>query len=75
MVLGTRRAVTASAESAVHETLLFAMAASSEPTSGEVGLAGGSSYALDAGARAALRRTGIGFVFELRREHATWGAL
>ena len=45
-------------------TLLFALGGLSEPTSGEVWLAGRSLYALDAASRAALRRTDVGFVFQ-----------
>jgi putative ABC transport system ATP-binding protein len=45
-------------------TLLFAMGGLSAPTSGEVRLAETSIYGLDAGRRAALRRTEIGFVFQ-----------
>jgi putative ABC transport system ATP-binding protein len=45
-------------------TLLFAMGGLSEPTTGEVRLGMQSVYALDASARAALRRTDVGFVFQ-----------
>jgi putative ABC transport system ATP-binding protein len=45
-------------------TLLFAIGGLSEPTSGEVRLDGRSVYTLDGAARAALRRTEAGFVFQ-----------
>ena len=45
-------------------TLLFAIGGLSEPTSGEIRLAGRSVYGLDRAARAALRRTEVGFVFQ-----------
>ncbi len=45
-------------------TLLFAMGGLAAPTSGEVYLADTRVYALDAPARAALRRTDVGFVFQ-----------
>jgi putative ABC transport system ATP-binding protein len=45
-------------------TLLFAMGGLSAPSSGEVHLGATSVYALDAQARAALRRSHVGFVFQ-----------
>ena len=45
-------------------TLLFAMGGLAAPDSGEVYLADARVYALDASARAALRRTEVGFVFQ-----------
>jgi len=45
-------------------TLLFAIGGLAAPTSGEVYLADTRVYALDAPARAALRRTEVGFVFQ-----------
>jgi putative ABC transport system ATP-binding protein len=45
-------------------TLLFAMGGLASPTGGEVYLGKRKVYDLDPGARAALRRTEIGFVFQ-----------
>jgi putative ABC transport system ATP-binding protein len=45
-------------------TLLFAIGGLSAPTAGEVYLGDTKVYDLDAGGRAALRRTEIGFVFQ-----------
>lgn len=45
-------------------TLLFTIGGLSAPTSGRVAVDGHAVYDLDQGARAALRRTSVGFVFQ-----------